>query len=100
VLNQAQVPVLDQAQCRQPDYYGTRITEVMMCAGYPEGGKDSCQGDSGGPLVCRDRGRYVLYGLTSWGFGCAQPMQPGIYTRVSSFVQWIRGNTGGAVQIP
>ncbi|QDE70355.1 peptidase S1 [Myxococcus xanthus] len=63
--------------------------DVMLGAGYMSGGKDSCQGDSGGPLVAQVGGRYVLYGITSFGVGCARPGLPGVYTRVSAFRPWI-----------
>ncbi|ESO99089.1 hypothetical protein LOTGIDRAFT_147055 [Lottia gigantea] len=56
-----------------------------MCAGYIEGGIDTCQGDSGGPLVYK----YTLMGVTSFGNGCAKPNAPGVYARVSSFIEWI-----------
>ena len=58
----------------------------MICAGYPEGGKDSCQGDGGGPLVCNAE----LQGITSWGIGCAEPGRPGAYTKVCNFVDWLQ----------
>jgi len=65
------------------------VEDVMLCAGFEEGGKDSCQGDSGGPLIKGDGNSYVQVGITSWGNGCAEPNSPGIYTRVSGVKDWI-----------
>lgn len=47
-------------------------------------------GDSGGPLqaALADDGKYYLIGLTSYGIGCGSAF-PGIYTRVSSYIEWI-----------
>jgi len=58
---------------------------------YEQGGIDTCQGDSGGPLVCQenDTTPFVLQGITSFGIGCADAGFPGVYTRVSKFVNWI-----------
>ena len=40
-LQCVEVPILSHQDCNYS--YGGRITERMVCAGYPEGGKDSCQ---------------------------------------------------------
>ncbi|KAM4726936.1 enteropeptidase [Anableps anableps] len=88
VLQEAQLPLVDQNQCQLllPEY---TITSSMLCAGYPEGGVDSCQGDSGGPLMYVEDGHWTLIGVTSFGVGCARPQKPGGYARVSAFVSWI-----------
>ena len=47
------------------------------------------QGDSGGPLVCARDGGFKLAGLTSWGSGECHTNYPNIYTRISSFRDWV-----------
>lgn len=52
------------------------------------GGRDSCLGDSGGPLF--DPVNRTLHGIVSWGYGCALPGLPGVYTEVATYGDWIR----------
>uniref|UniRef100_A0A182QK40 Peptidase S1 domain-containing protein n=1 Tax=Anopheles farauti TaxID=69004 RepID=A0A182QK40_9DIPT len=98
-LQEVHVPILGNDDCHnQTQYFRFQINDRMMCAGIPEGGKDSCQGDSGGPLHVFDAhaNRFVIAGVVSWGFGCAQPRFPGIYARVNRFISWINFNTRDA----
>ncbi|XP_051676015.2 neurotrypsin isoform X2 [Oryctolagus cuniculus] len=90
-LQQAAVPLLPKRFCEER--YKGQFTGRMLCAGnlHEHQRVDSCQGDSGGPLVCeRSGGSWVVYGVTSWGYGCGVKDSPGVYTRVSSFVPWIK----------
>jgi len=87
-LRKVAVPIVSDEECR--DAYGQNdIDDSMICAGEKDGGKDSCQGDSGGPLACSDTGSTYLGGIVSWGYGCARPGYPGVYTEVAYFVDWI-----------
>jgi secreted trypsin-like serine protease len=93
-LHQVQVPLISNATCNAPDYYDGAITVNMLCAGYEQGVKDACQGDSGGPLVIGDgSGGWLQVGVVSWGSGCAQPKQPGVYARVSNYISWVQTKT-------
>ncbi|OWF41022.1 Trypsin-3 [Mizuhopecten yessoensis] len=94
VLRQVTVPIISQQTCSSSQYYGSYLdTKTMFCAGFAQGGKDSCQGDSGGPLVCTTSGNtWALTGVTSWGFGCAEAYNPGVYTRVFNYINWISNN--------
>ncbi len=93
VLQEAMVPLVSTGICNTK--YTGRITANMICAGYLEGGIDACQGDSGGPLVCSRQDesanveRWYLAGITSWGYGCARPNFPGVYTNVARYGGWL-----------
>uniref|UniRef100_A0A4W5MGA0 Peptidase S1 domain-containing protein n=1 Tax=Hucho hucho TaxID=62062 RepID=A0A4W5MGA0_9TELE len=87
-LQEVEVPVVGNTQCDCLNGVGS-ITDNMLCAGALEGGKDSCQGDSGGPMVVKHNSVWVQSGVVSWGYGCARPNLPGVYTRVSSYQSWI-----------
>ncbi|XP_054709106.1 trypsin-1-like [Uloborus diversus] len=87
-LRAVDVPIMTDDECRKA--YEDMIEDSMICAGYEEGGKDSCQGDSGGPFVQRsESGVSTLIGIVSWGKGCAQPNNPGVYTETAHFMDWI-----------
>ncbi|KAL3886435.1 hypothetical protein ACJMK2_026427 [Sinanodonta woodiana] len=71
-------------------YLGNVIYDSNICAGATaSGGRDTCQGDSGGPMVCKMNGVWELAGIVSWGYGCGDRYKPGVYTRVSSYLDWI-----------
>jgi len=101
VLHHVEVPVVSNQQCNKNSAYGGDITEMMLCAGYPDqGGKDSCQGDSGGPIVKRREnsdGTFVdtHVGVVSWGIGCARKGKPGVYARTSKRFSWIKDTMCG-----
>lgn len=68
------------------------ILPSQICAGDTTGERDTCQGDSGGPLQistwAESQRIYYVIGITSFGRGCAT-RQPGVYTRVSYYLDWI-----------
>ncbi|CAH1255087.1 PRSS2 [Branchiostoma lanceolatum] len=87
-LQKVDVPIISRSACNAPNVYDGLVTANEFCAGYMEGGKDSCQGDSGGPVVRSG----TVYGVVSWGIGCARENAPGVYTKVSNYVDWINGH--------
>ncbi|KAB0800986.1 hypothetical protein PPYR_05340 [Photinus pyralis] len=94
ILREVAVPVWEQEKCVES--FTQRITENNLCAAAYEGGKDSCLGDSGCPLLYKlDNGRWATIGIVSWGIGCGNKDQPGIYTRVDKYIPWIVTHTIG-----
>ncbi|XP_053672912.1 mucin-5AC [Anopheles nili] len=93
VLQEVTVPVIENKICEtmyRSAGYIEHIPHIFICAGWKKGGYDSCEGDSGGPMVIqRPDKRFLLAGVISWGIGCAEPNQPGVYTRISEFRDWI-----------
>ncbi|XP_037808210.1 serine proteinase stubble [Lucilia sericata] len=94
VLQEVAVPVINNTICEsmyRAAGYIEHIPHIFICAGWKKGGYDSCEGDSGGPMVLQRESdkRFQLGGVISWGIGCAEANQPGVYTRISEFRDWI-----------
>ena len=84
-LRWAEVRVISDEDCRKLYLDHLNVTSSRVCA---DGVGSSCQGDSGGPLACSVNRTLNLHGVTSFGGkNCAQ--LPTIYTRVSSYKEWI-----------
>lgn len=87
VKQKARVPVWDQRRC-QEKWTSITLTEGQLCAG-GDYNIDSCTGDSGGPMMVQ-RLYWTLEGVVSFGNRCGLEGWPGVYTRVSSYMDWIR----------
>ncbi|KAF5925779.1 hypothetical protein HPG69_002229, partial [Diceros bicornis minor] len=70
-----------ESESRYPGIY-SRATQI--CVGDLKKKKSSFKGDSGGPLVCKN----VIQGIVSYGRSDSTP--PVAYTKVSSFLPWIK----------
>lgn len=92
-LMHVQIPIVENDGCAVAyRTVGGDITERQLCAGGKKNQKDACQGDSGGPLMLPRGQYYYLVGVVSYGYRCATPGFPGIYTRVTSYMDWIEEN--------
>ncbi|XP_015379949.1 PREDICTED: uncharacterized protein LOC107173785 [Diuraphis noxia] len=94
ILKEVDVPVISNRQCETQLQqtrlgYDFKLHNGFICAGGEEG-KDACKGDGGGPLVCERAGSWYLVGIVSWGVGCGQPDVPGVYVKVSHYLDWVR----------
>ncbi|XP_038222132.1 serine protease snake-like [Zerene cesonia] len=102
-LQLGRVDIIDSKLCdrlgfiyRDRNWWG--LLDHQMCAGKILGGVDTCHGDSGGPLQVQlketqhEGTMHMVIGVTSFGFQrnkCGQKEQPGVYTKVASFIDWI-----------
>lgn len=95
-LYEVTIPITDPVQCE------TSYSELMgpnnrikwdnvICASAEQ--RDTCQGDSGGSMAAMDDDQiYSQIGIVSFGYGCAQPSFPGVYTYVPKYIPWIGGH--------
>uniref|UniRef100_A0A7N4P1J5 Peptidase S1 domain-containing protein n=1 Tax=Sarcophilus harrisii TaxID=9305 RepID=A0A7N4P1J5_SARHA len=80
-LQEVDLTVRKDKECKNFKYYNS---PTQICAGDPKETKASFQGDSGGPLVCGK----VAQGIVS--YGNPDGTNPRVYTRISSFLSWIK----------
>lgn len=92
ILREVELPLQTDAMCSS-NLGSSYDANTMICAGLPQGGTDACQGDSGGPLVYNDAGTWKQIGVVSWGAGCASAGNPGVYTRLANYADWIANLT-------
>lgn len=104
-LMKVDVDIVDNAVCNRSMKFLIKrkilpngLTADQFCAGdYEHGGRDTCQGDSGGPMQimeervdCRHNfPLHTVVGVTSFGRDCGRKMAPGVYTKVSRYIDWI-----------
>ncbi|XP_035271762.1 elastase-1-like [Anguilla rostrata] len=90
ILQEAPIHVVEHKVCSTHDWWGSLAKKTMICAG-GDGKTAGCQGDSGGPLNCFTDGAWRVHGVVSYGPGgnCNTIRKPTVFTRVSSFTDWI-----------
>lgn len=97
-LQKVSLPLLDVSYCNATlqslisRNWRFGFIDSQICAGDLKGGKDTCQGDSGAPIQVVSRENSCIFhivGVTSFGKNCGDVGRPAVYTRVSSYIDWI-----------
>lgn len=90
ILQEVDLPIVSQSFCNSQQ--NTTLAVSQICAGFEEDteGKDACQGDSGGPMMVEIDNTWTHVGLVSSGLPCLNNGAYGIYSRTSSFDDFIR----------
>ncbi|XP_065354166.1 mite allergen Der p 3-like [Calliphora vicina] len=84
-LQEVNLKIYSDAECNSRHNGAT--TADHICGGVDEGGKGQCSGDSGGPLLYNGT---IQLGIVSWSVKpCTVAPYPGVYTKVSHFIDWI-----------
>jgi len=89
VLLKVDMKVMATDRCAAlPGYGPDKVHDKVICAADP--GRSTCRGDSGGGLTFTN-GAPKVVGVVSWGkVKCAGDGQPGAYTRIASYIDWIK----------
>ncbi|XP_044574275.1 chymotrypsin-1 [Drosophila ananassae] len=89
VLQRMSYHTITNQECRNAGM--DSVTDTEVCARGPFRG--ACSGDSGGPLVMRTDEGLKQVGIVSYGLVvCGLFISPDVYTRVSTFTEWIVGH--------
>jgi len=86
IARAATLPKVSDSECNR--VYSVS-SDTRLCAGYRLQNQGICSGDSGGPLVCRYNGNYTLAGIASFTSAQSPESFPGVFTRVSEYIDWI-----------
>ncbi|XP_011868436.1 PREDICTED: chymotrypsin-2-like [Vollenhovia emeryi] len=89
ILQKATIYIAKQSYCKKMyEKLIYNIYNTHICANDPNVSRGSCNGDSGGPLIVNGK----LVGLVSWAKACSLTDYPTVYTRVPSYINWIKEN--------
>ncbi|XP_063296779.1 hepatocyte growth factor-like protein isoform X1 [Pelobates fuscus] len=87
VLKVAAFTVISNTECNT--YIKHKVLDTDICTRPLKLEVGACEGDYGGPLACLTHDCWVLEGVIIPARGCGKINQPGIFTRVSMYVDWI-----------
>ncbi|XP_046403679.1 brachyurin-like [Ischnura elegans] len=92
ILRYASVNIISNEDCKI--VYGDIITDSLICTMPKDNKEGACFGDAGGPLVTMfDSGsRLALAGIGTFANNHGCGVGPDGYTRVSTFVDWIKSH--------
>lgn len=86
-LKSITINVISNKRCNL--LYKGKVLSDMLCASSENCDKDTRMGDSGGALVAGDN-QTTQIGVVAWGRQSMHRNYPGVYTRVASYVNWIK----------